>query len=426
MKLLTLFAILGVTTILPAQAAQVTVAYPTFQGRPILATMPRHDSPMRSTVDANAHAACRLMGYYSAAYASRIGSTTNSYRYVVRPGTEVFNPLSIIDRGALPYNGFNVHYNGTGLAPTPTPQHLRTPRNHRCLEMTTCRGMTPIDFRSQESFEYNRSHAYVRECGRWAVTDESSYAVFTSLTCESFPGDASHLESRVRTSFGLLHADMNDYEKRQLVQHQVNAFHQSTQNRFRAVGGRIDQMGITFENQEAICASHGNSVQGSIVHSRRGQCEFQPYRVQWNQVLGRTRMSINTEVSFHQYLMDTGRLVVGPKTGPACAREILEKYHNAVLPEEYGLTNAYGISKPFCVNTVGTASISGGQCVFQVGVEDFMRVPSTLRIAFGGELSDNDLQRRCDELAACFGHTSLNCSNSGFCPAPGTVSRSTR
>jgi hypothetical protein len=234
------------------------------------------------------------------------------------------------------------------------------------------------------------------------------------------------LESRVRTVYGMLSADMSDYEKQQLVQFQTNAFHARTQNRFRAVEGRIDQMGINLENQNQVCASHGNTVEGSITESRRGQCDFQPYRVEYNQVLGRQRMSINTQVDFHQYLVDTGRLVVGPKTGPACAQEILRRYHNAVLPEEYGLTGAYGLSKPFCVNTVAQATVSAGQCQFQVGVEDFMRVQTTLSIAFGGDVSENELQRRCDELAACFQHSTLSCANSGFCPAPGTVSRSTR
>jgi len=106
------FVLLLALVALRSWAAPVVVNYPLFQGRPILAVTPRGDSPMGITVDANAHATCRLLGYPRAAFRPRSdsqnGDAQAEYSYVVRPGTEVFLPASLVEQGYLPVNDFSI------------------------------------------------------------------------------------------------------------------------------------------------------------------------------------------------------------------------------------------------------------------------------------------------------------------------------
>lgn len=373
-----------------AFAERVVLRNPTVQGRPIYSHVV--GAVNYATVrNAMAHTVCRLAGYPHAALVRDhdydvVAKTT----ILTQPGG-VFDPHSVLrDQNSNSIAFFTPSYHSAGatnLNPSAQPRVHNINRVDPCAEIAQCRHFDPSEFRLFVSeYSHNMNHPFIRQCLHWARSGQPM--VFSEVTCES-AASSTVLSQEV--------ADFHEQSQRRFTVESTNTPHPSTQVR----------------NPQVTCQSR--AAQGSLAATEMMSCDYDFL------ANGVSRDNIEMET----FLMLTGRAELQPKTGPACVQNILTKYAPSVVAAEYRLGDRLNmIKRPFCVANVGTITRTQSGCNFQVQTRDMLQVPVELSINLdseGGSSTD-----RCQELADCFAHRELSCETANFCPAPGTIQRSTR
>ncbi len=388
-----------------AEAAQVVLRNPLFQGRPIVARR-LNDAPW---IDSDpTHAVCRLYGMARASFDdSQRDPTKAKFRtqLVARPDTEVFFATSIMDPNwpsSWSLGNRDPLYPPMaplGLLDTPRLRFERQRRPDACTEISVCRGFHPEDFHDAPSVSrgLNPHHPFVRRCQNWA-NRARAVLVYSEITCETT--DSAWQQSMVRD---------------------VEAYHRRTGNRFRVTSGTVEQLGGQLADPRRTCAGHDRAASGAVLEARVGECDFIPW-------VHRGPISDLLPNDLTTYGVLTGRLERGNPTRTLRTRQLLAKYHHAVVRQEYGIPAGLIDGQAFCVERVApvtTRATSGGpQCAVEVTVRDFLQAPTTLRLSLGAE-GTAEVGSTCAALARDFAAPDFSCAQAGFCPAPGTLERRT-